>query len=63
MMKKGTEKIYLGAGFTVYLQNLPKKQLETHTHKEAHLFIPIEGHLEVDNKAIVANAAEGTCFR
>nr|MBA2404497.1 cupin domain-containing protein [Bdellovibrionales bacterium] len=59
MMKKGTEQIYKGDGFTIYHQNIPKKQLKTHFHNEAHLFIPLEGHLELEVKDTVYKVNAG----
>lgn len=59
MMKKGTEKIYQGEGFTIYHQNFPKKQLKTHSHNEAHLFIPLEGSVELEVKGTVYKVNSG----
>jgi AraC-like DNA-binding protein len=58
-MKKGTEKIYRGEGFTVYHQNFPKKQLKIHSHNEAHLFIPLEGHVELEVKGTIYKVKSG----
>lgn len=55
MLKKGSERIYQGEGFIAYHQNIPKKQLARHQHKEAHLFIPLEGSLEL--------VVEGTLYK
>lgn len=59
MMKKGTERVYRGEGFTVYHQNIPKKQLKTHAHNSAHLFIPLEGHLELEIKGMIYKVNSG----
>jgi AraC-like DNA-binding protein len=47
-VKKGTERIFRNHGLTVYHQNFPKKQLQEHSHDEAHLLIPLGGSLELD---------------
>lgn len=47
-MQKGKERIYQGKNLTLYHQNFPKKQLNKHSHKEAHLFIPLEGTVELE---------------
>jgi len=47
-VKKGQERIFKGAGLTVYHQNFPKKQLKAHSHDEGHLMIPLGGSLELD---------------
>jgi AraC-like DNA-binding protein len=50
-MEKGKERVFENHGLTLYHQNFPKKQLRKHSHKEAHLFIPLQGSvtLEVDS--------------
>ncbi len=58
-MKKGTERIYKGEGFTVYHQNFPKKQLKIHSHNEAHLFIPMEGSVELTVDQVVYKVHPG----
>lgn len=52
-MKKGTERVYKGEGLVVYHQNIPKKQLKVHAHSEAHLFIPLEGTVELEIEGTV----------
>ena len=58
-MKKGMERIYKGEGFTVYHQNFPKKQLKLHSHNEAHLFIPLEGAVELTVDEIAYKVQSG----
>lgn len=50
-MEKGKERVFQKNGLTLYHQNFPKKQLKKHSHKDAHLFIPLQGAvtLEVDH--------------
>ena len=47
-MQKGKERVYQGESISLYHQNFPKKQLKKHSHKEAHLFIPLEGSVEIE---------------
>lgn len=58
-MKKGKERIYSGHGLTIYHQNFPKKQLKKHSHKEAHLFIPLEGVIEIEVDDVIYKVSSG----
>jgi AraC-like DNA-binding protein len=46
-MKTGSERIYHSKNLKVIHQNVPKKHLSAHQHEEAHLFIPLEGTVQV----------------
>lgn len=47
-MKSGNERIYQTRNFKLFHQNVPKKQLAHHRHEEAHLFIPLEGTIQIN---------------
>lgn len=53
-MKKGQELTKCYSGLRFYHQNFPKKQVKSHSHSDAHLFIPIKGDiwLKVNEKKI-----------
>ena len=58
-MKKGEERVFEKHGLTVYHQNFPKKQLNEHSHEEAHVFIPLEGAVELDVDGITYSVKPG----
>ncbi len=47
-MIKGTERVFKSQRLTIYHQNIPKRRVREHAHEEAHLFISLEGALELD---------------
>lgn len=58
-MQKGKERVYQGDLISLYHQNFPKKQLKKHSHKEAHLFIPLEGSVEIEVDEVKYKVSSG----
>jgi AraC-like DNA-binding protein/quercetin dioxygenase-like cupin family protein len=58
-MQKGRERVFQGNDLTIYHQNFPKKQLSNHCHKEAHLFIPLQGEVELEVDGVIHNIKTG----
>lgn len=51
-MKKGQECKAGLKDVIIYHQNLPKKQLKSHSHKEAHLFYPLKGDIWINDTKV-----------
>lgn len=58
-MEKGKERVFKKNGLTLYHQNFPKKQLNKHSHKEAHLFIPLQGSVTLEVEGVQYQVKSG----
>ena len=61
-MKKGQETKAKIKDLVIYHQNQPKKQVRLHSHKEAHLFIPIRGNIKINVEQDKINVSPGKMF-